>query len=73
MKAIHEHEWEAEPGLPEALPQNETMLWQGRPDVWRLSVEAFHVRKVAVYFVVLLVWQQLSMASNALSPPKLAP
>lgn len=66
MKAIHEHEWEAEPGLPEALPQNETMLWQGRPDVWRLSVEAFHVRKVAVYFVVLLVWQQLSMASDGL-------
>ena len=66
MKAIHEHEWEAEPGLPEALPQNEKMLWQGRPDVWRLSVEAFHVRKVAFYFFVLLLWQQVSMASDGL-------
>ncbi len=66
MKAIHEHEWEAAPGLPEALPQGETLLWQGRPDVWRLAIGAFHVRKVTLYFVILLAWQQISLMSDGL-------
>jgi hypothetical protein len=66
VKAIHEHEWEAAPGLPEALPPGETLLWQGRPDVWRLAIDAFHVRKIALYFVVLLAWQQLSLMSDGL-------
>jgi len=66
VKAIHEHEWEAAPGLPEALPRGETLLWQGRPDVWRLAIDAFHVRKVALYFVALLAWQQLSLMSDGL-------
>lgn len=49
--------FEPVPGLPETLPQGETMLWQGSPD-WRgLAVSAFHVRKVAVYFGLLLAWQ----------------
>ena len=50
----HEHEFEPEPGLPEALPRGETLLWQGAPD-WRvLARRAFHVRKLALYFGVLL-------------------
>lgn len=51
----HEHEFEAQPGLPEALPRGETLLWQGSPDWKLLARRAFHVRKLAVYFGALLV------------------
>mgnify|MGYP001809738209 CR=1 FL=1 len=46
--------FEPVPGLPEQLPSGESMLWQGSPEWRRLAVEAFHVRKVAVYFGLLL-------------------
>jgi hypothetical protein len=45
------------PGLPEMLPSGERVLWQGAPQWHRLAIEAFHVRKIAVYFLVLAVWQ----------------
>ncbi|HIC82618.1 MAG TPA: PH domain-containing protein, partial [Kiloniellaceae bacterium] len=49
--------FEPVPGLPERLPPGETMLWQGRP-CWRgLALRVFHLRKVAVYFAILLAWQ----------------
>lgn len=51
----HEHEFEAERGLPEALPAGEKLLWQGSPD-WRvLARRAFHLRKLALYFAVLVL------------------
>ena len=50
----HEHEFEPAPGLPERLPAGERLLWQGSPDWRTLAVEAFHVRKLAVYFAVIL-------------------
>ena len=50
----HEHEFEAETGLPEALPAGERILWQGAPDWWSLARSAFHVRKLAVYFAIIL-------------------
>ena len=50
----HEHEFEPQFGLPEPLPADERILWQGSPD-WRvLARTAFHVRKLAVYFSVIL-------------------
>ncbi|KNZ32869.1 MAG: phosphopantetheine adenylyltransferase [Methylibium sp. NZG] len=50
----HEHEFEPQLGLPEALPADERILWQGSPD-WRvLARTAFHVRKLVVYFGVIL-------------------
>ncbi len=53
----HEHDFEPVRGLPEMLPAGEHILWQGAPD-WRvLAVRAFHVRKLAVYFSLLLVLQ----------------
>ena len=53
----HEHEFEAALGLPENLPRGERILWQGVPD-WRLlAVQVFHVRLIAIYFVVLLGWR----------------
>lgn len=60
----HEHEFETVHGLPEALPANEHMLWQGAPD-WRcLAREALHVRKLALYFAVLLIWRGALVMSD---------
>ena len=59
MNAHHEHEFEAAPGLPESLPRGERMLWQGTADWKRLAIHAFHVRKLAIYFSVMLVLQWL--------------
>ena len=61
MKAVHrpapghEHEFEAQYGLPEALPSSERLLWQGSPD-WRvMALEIFHARKLALYFALILL------------------
>lgn len=56
----HEHEFEPEFGLPEPLPRTEQLLWQGAPDWRRMARDVFHIRKVAVYFALLLVWQVVS-------------
>ena len=45
------------PGLPETLPKGEDMLWQGRPDTWRLAVEACGLYWVAGYFAALVMWR----------------
>ena len=48
-----EYATEPVPGLPENLPDDEHLIWQGQP-TWRaLAVRAFHVRKLVVYFVAL--------------------
>lgn len=52
---VREHEVEAAPGLPEPLPSSERLLWQGSPDWRRIALEAFHVRKVAIYFAAILL------------------
>lgn len=49
-----EHDFEPVPGLPERLPEGETLLWQGAPRWLPLAAQAFHVRKVALYFGVLV-------------------
>jgi hypothetical protein len=51
----HEHEIEPELGLPEPLPAAEKMLWQGSPDWKATAIHVFHVRKIAVYFAIILV------------------
>ena len=62
--AAAEHEFEAAHGLPEALPQDERILWQGAPD-WRvLAREAMHTRMLSIYFGVLLVWRGATVLSN---------
>lgn len=47
-------------GLPEALPEGETILWQGQPRWQSLAVHAFHARKVAIYFALLATWSVAS-------------
>ena len=59
MKAHHEHEFEAAPGLPEKLPAGEHILWQGAPEARALALQVFHVRGLAAYFVAMLLVQAL--------------
>ncbi|EGV19630.1 photosynthetic complex putative assembly protein PuhB [Thiocapsa marina] len=54
---MREYEFEPIRGLPEHLPPGEEMLWQGAPRWSALARRAFHVRKVAVYFAVILAWR----------------
>jgi hypothetical protein len=49
-------DFDAAPGLPTKLPKGEILLWQGAPDWRALAVRVFHVRKLALYFSVLLIW-----------------
>lgn len=52
-------DFEIEPikGLPEAPPDGERILWQGRPDWWRLAVESLWLKWIAGYFVLLGLWR----------------
>jgi hypothetical protein len=43
-----------------SLPQGERVLWRGRPSWWALARRAFQIRKLAVYFAVLLIWYGVS-------------
>lgn len=45
------------PGLPEALPGDEHILWQGRPDSLRLARDAWKLNWVLGYFLFLAVWR----------------
>lgn len=60
----HEHEFEAAYGLPEPLPKGESILWQGAPDFGDLAVRVFHMRKIAVYFTVLVAIRGFFLSSS---------
>jgi hypothetical protein len=53
--AGHEHEFEPQYGLPQALPHTERLLWQGTPQRRSVALEIFHVRAVAIYCAVLVL------------------
>jgi hypothetical protein len=55
-----EYEFDAQHGLPEALPEGERLLWQGAPDTAALARRVFHINKVAAYFALLLAWSVAS-------------
>jgi Bacterial PH domain len=59
-----EHEHEPVPGLPAELPADERMLWQGSPSFTSLALRAFHVRKVALYFLALMLWRGASALAD---------
>jgi hypothetical protein len=53
---MREHDYEPVRGLPADLPEGETLIWQGRPSARRLACDAFHIRAVAAYFVLMMAW-----------------
>ncbi len=57
------------PGLPAELPEGERLLWQGSPSWRSLAIRAFHVRKVAIYFGVLMAWRFASSLADGASVP----
>jgi hypothetical protein len=50
-------DFEPRRGLPAALPEGEQLLWQGSPRWQSLAVRAYYVRKVAVYFGIIVLWR----------------
>ena len=49
-------EYEDEPveGLPEHLPEGETMVWQGRPTAAAMGKRVFYIRHLTLYFGLLI-------------------
>jgi Bacterial PH domain len=64
LQQAPEHEFEAEPGLPQALPRDETVLWRGSPLARVMAREAMHTRILSIYFAVLLAWRGATVLSN---------
>ena len=66
----HEYEFEPQFGLPERLPSDELIVWQGSPDVAALAYSAFHFKKLALYFAVLIVacaWPALEDGAGSMA------
>jgi len=54
----HDHfDFEPVRGLPALLPAGEQLLWQGSPEWRSLAIRAYHVRKIAIYFLLLVLWR----------------
>ncbi len=53
---MNEHEFEPVRGLPELLPAGEEVIWRCEPDWQSLARRVFHVRKVALYFALILAY-----------------
>jgi hypothetical protein len=68
----HEHELEPQHGLPERLPHDERLLWQGTPDLSAMALRVFHLRKLTIYFVVLLALTAGALASDDSSLAEIA-
>ncbi|MEE4120075.1 MAG: photosynthetic complex putative assembly protein PuhB [Paracoccaceae bacterium] len=63
----HDHDdfaFEHSHGLPEPLPPGEDMLWQGKPNAWRLAVESLLLKWVIGYFALLTVWRVVSALAD---------
>ncbi len=60
----HEHEFEPEYGLPESLPANERILWQGSPDFYALARHGFHWVQLVAYFAAMLALRAAFVVSD---------
>lgn len=66
---MREHENEPIPGLPERLPSGESILWQGAPSWWGIAKRALHIRSVAIYLAIIVLWGTTSAIANHDQPP----
>ncbi len=60
-----EHEFEAQPGLPEPLPNNEQIIWQGAPDLKAFAMHAFHLHWFAMYFALMVLLKAIAVTQSA--------
>ncbi len=51
-----EHDFEPVPGLPEALPEGERILWQGAPKASHISRRVLKSRWIGGYFLIIIAW-----------------
>lgn len=52
-------------GIDAPLPPGERVRWEGAPAWKSLAVHVFHVRKLAVYFALLVAWRALLAMDEA--------
>ena len=52
--SVAEHEHEPVRGLPDYLPEGETLVWRGEPDFRVMARRVFHLRSVSIYIGLLL-------------------
>lgn len=71
MKEQSEFDWEPTPGLPAPLPAGEHIVWQGSPHWLALAIDAFHVRKVAIYFTILVLLQTMLLLPGGLTAERI--
>ena len=64
------HELEPIHGFPEALPQNENLIWQGSPDFWFIAKRVFYVKQITFYFA-LIIFVALGLNFGKLSQTEL--
>lgn len=67
MSLFHDEEngpSEPIPGLPEHLPEGETILWQGRPSAIAMMFGTFRLRWVLAYFVIMTSARIANMSAN---------
>lgn len=50
---MSEYDYEPVRGLPEELPEDENIIWQGAPDWKRMVTSALHIRLTVIYFLVI--------------------
>ncbi|HEX7718597.1 MAG TPA: photosynthetic complex putative assembly protein PuhB [Woeseiaceae bacterium] len=58
MNELPEHDGEPVAGLPEELPAGESIVWQGSPEWRNLAFSGLHMRKIAIYFLLIFVMRQ---------------
>lgn len=51
--------------LPASLPAGERLLWQGGPQWRAMALRVFHVRKVAIYFALLIGYRVVAGVHDA--------
>lgn len=58
-------------GLPGYLPPGERLIWQGAPDFRSVALRTFHIRKVAIYFGLLVLWRMAGAVTEGDTLPRI--
>lgn len=68
MTAHDDIDIEPVPGLPEALPKGEHVLWSGVPSWTAFAVDVFHIRAIAFYALALIAWRVVTSVYDGRTP-----